>query len=74
MYNCKTMQFHIEISIFGKVSLAFVIPMNIFLFLLIIKVFLTWRGIYIVTFDLSQDLDEKVAEGILSPARKVTYK
>ena len=29
------------------------------------------RAVYIVTFDLSQDLDEKVAEGLSSAAKKV---
>ena len=32
------------------------------LFLYSYQVFLTWRAVYIVTFDLSKDLDEKIGD------------
>ena len=39
--------------------------------LLMCKVFLTWRAIYILTFDLSKDLDEKVESSLSSSLKKV---
>ena len=36
------------------------IPLKIFEMPILLQVFLTWRAIYLLTFDLSKDLDEKV--------------